>query len=129
MDARGYHLTNLLLHCGERGADLFHRATSSRARGARSRRRRRAAPRPSRPAFAALFFAIHPLRVESVAWVTERRDVLSGCFFWAAALDLSALRRRPGARATLVLDDAWPLRLRDALEGDVDHAARRCCCC
>ena len=28
----------------------------------------------------ALFFAIHPLRVESVAWVTERRDVLSGFF-------------------------------------------------
>src|SRR5207244_13626242 len=31
--------------------------------------------------FAALLFAIHPLRVESVAWVTERRDVLSGLFY------------------------------------------------
>lgn len=31
--------------------------------------------------FAALFFAVHPLRVESVAWVTERRDVVSGFFF------------------------------------------------
>jgi tetratricopeptide (TPR) repeat protein len=31
-------------------------------------------------AFAALVFAIHPLRVESVAWVTERRDALSGLF-------------------------------------------------
>ena len=30
---------------------------------------------------AALAFALHPLRVESVAWVTERRDVLSGLFF------------------------------------------------
>ncbi len=29
----------------------------------------------------ALAFALHPLRVESVAWVTERRDVLSGFFF------------------------------------------------
>ncbi|MFH0980890.1 MAG: hypothetical protein V2A79_05055, partial [Planctomycetota bacterium] len=32
-------------------------------------------------AAAALFFALHPLRVESVAWVTERRDLLSGLFF------------------------------------------------
>lgn len=29
---------------------------------------------------AALFFALHPLRVESVVWITERRDVLSGFF-------------------------------------------------
>jgi len=33
---------------------------------------------------AALLFAIHPLRVESVAWVTERRDVLSAPFFLLA---------------------------------------------
>ena len=30
---------------------------------------------------AALLFAVHPLRAESVAWVTERRDVLSGLFY------------------------------------------------
>jgi protein O-mannosyl-transferase len=30
---------------------------------------------------ATLFFAIHPLRAESVGWATERRDVLSGLFF------------------------------------------------
>src|SRR5207244_7055805 len=35
---------------------------------------------------AALVFAIHPLRVESVAWVTERRDVLSGLFYLLAIL-------------------------------------------
>src|SRR5207247_6006497 len=51
-----------------------------------------AAPR-ARPAavqagalVAALAFAVHPLRVESVAWVTERRDVLSGAFFLLAVL-------------------------------------------
>ncbi|MCE9595037.1 MAG: hypothetical protein K8S98_12705, partial [Planctomycetes bacterium] len=33
---------------------------------------------------AALFHAIHPLRVESVAWATERRDVLSGMFLLAS---------------------------------------------
>ena len=32
-------------------------------------------------AMATLFFALHPLRAESVAWATERRDVLSGLFF------------------------------------------------
>ena len=34
-----------------------------------------------RSAFAAAVFAIHPLRVESVTWVGERKDVLSGFFF------------------------------------------------
>jgi tetratricopeptide (TPR) repeat protein len=37
-------------------------------------------------AAAALFFAVHPLRVESVAWVTERRDVLSGLFYVSTLL-------------------------------------------
>jgi tetratricopeptide (TPR) repeat protein len=36
---------------------------------------------PWRSAFVAALFAIHPLRVESVAWVSERKDVLSGFFF------------------------------------------------
>ena len=36
-----------------------------------------------RSAFAATLFAIHPLRAESVAWVTERKDVLSGLFLLA----------------------------------------------
>jgi Flp pilus assembly protein TadD len=36
--------------------------------------------------FAALVFGIHPLRVESVAWITERRDVLCGFFFLLAVL-------------------------------------------
>ena len=41
-------------------------------------------------AFVAAVFAIHPLRVESVAWVSERKDVLSGMFF---ALTLGAYAR------------------------------------
>src|SRR5712675_2876271 len=34
-----------------------------------------------RSAFVAAVFAIHPLRIESVAWVSERKDVLSAVFF------------------------------------------------
>ena len=44
----------------------------------------------------AALFALHPLRVESVAWVSERKDVLSGLFFAAALWAYAAHARRPG---------------------------------
>ena len=53
-----------------------------------------------RSAFVAAVFAIHPLRVESVAWVAERKDVLSGLFFM---LTLWAYVRY----AQGVTSDAW----------------------
>src|SRR5713101_4243176 len=80
----GYHLTSLLLHAANAVVFFFvvRRILTL------------ALPNPSArgPAlavsagFAALVFAIHPLRVESVAWVTERRDVLSGLFYLLAIL-------------------------------------------
>ncbi|HUG36257.1 MAG TPA: hypothetical protein VML54_04870 [Candidatus Limnocylindrales bacterium] len=84
MDARGYHLTSVLLHAATAVAFYF---VSLRL----LRRAATAGPDPRRDtglrigaAVAALLFAVHPLRAESVAWVTERRDVLSGLFFLSA---------------------------------------------
>ena len=54
-------------------------------------------------AFAAAAFAVHPLRVESVAWVTERKDVLSTIFWILAMGAYTRYARRPGAtRSALV---------------------------
>ena len=46
-------------------------------------------------AFVATVFAIHPLRVESVAWVAERKDVLSGVFFMLTLAAYVSYVRRP----------------------------------
>ena len=90
-----------------------------------------------RSAFVAAVFAIHPLRAESVAWIAERKDVLSGVFFmltlWAyARYAHQPSRRRYAAVAlwygvgllckntlvtlpcVLLLLDWWPLQRRKA---------------
>ncbi len=46
-------------------------------------------------AFVAWVFAIHPLHVESVAWVSSRKDVLSGAFFAAALFAYVRFAERP----------------------------------
>ena len=48
-----------------------------------------------RSAFVAAVFAIHPLRVESVAWIAERKDVLSGVFFMLTLLAYAHYVRLP----------------------------------
>ena len=81
MNPRGYHLTNVLLHAAAAVAFYFVALRLLRAAtGAGERVLRLGA------LAAALFFAIHPLRVESVAWATERRDVLSGLWFLLTVL-------------------------------------------
>ncbi len=53
--------------------------------------------RPGRAFFAAAVWAWHPLRVESVAWVSARKDVLSGLFFLLCLLAYDFARREPPA--------------------------------
>jgi len=88
--------------------------------------------RRARSALVAALFALHPLRVESVVWITERKDVLSGLFFlltltvwigWvrrpsllryaavagAFALGLLAKPMLVTLPALLLLLDVWPL--------------------
>ena len=54
-------------------------------------------------AFVAGLFAVHPLRVESVAWVAERKDVLCGSFWLATLLAYGWYARAPGTTRYLVV--------------------------
>src|SRR5437867_2718999 len=79
MNPVGYHLTSLLLHAANAVVFFFLvRRLLARALPSPSERGHALAVSAG---VAALVFAIHPLRVESVAWVTERRDVLSGLLY------------------------------------------------
>src|SRR5881409_2857432 len=79
MNPVGYHLTSLLLHAANAVVFFFvvRRILTLALLGASERGLALAVS----AGFAALVFAIHPLRVESVAWATERRDVLSGLLY------------------------------------------------
>ena len=92
MNPRGYHLTNLVLHCGV-AVTLYAVARRIFALTWRERGGEAAAA-----AFAALFFALHPLRVESVAWITERRDLLSGLFYFTAVYAYLRAGQSPAER-------------------------------
>lgn len=83
MNPAGYHLTSLLLHAATAVAFYFvaRRLLRLGAGGSGDDQALRVGA-----AIAALLFAVHPLRVESVVWVTERRDVLSGLFYLGTIL-------------------------------------------
>jgi len=70
-----------------------------------------------RSLFVAALFAVHPLRVETVAWVSERKDVLSAFFgvlaLMAYARYAEGIRRKPEARVTSsLLGTAWTFSYR-----------------
>lgn len=81
----GHHLTNILLHAA---STLLLFVVLRRATGFRWR-----------SLVVAALFGLHPLRVESVAWIAERKDVLSTCLglFALRAYVLYAERRRTAA--------------------------------
>ncbi len=84
-----YHMTNLILHILTTLLlfRLFHRMTGALWKSA----------------FVAAFFALHPLHVESVAWIAERKDVLSA-FFWMLTLYLYAYyAENPSAKKYLLV--------------------------
>ena len=123
---QGHHLANVLLHAAN-AALLFwflFRTTGSRGRSF----------------FVAALFAWHPTRVEAVAWIAARKDVLSGLFFMLLLLAHARHAEKPSAgrlglvfllllaglmsKAVLVAApfvllalDFWPLRRASAAPG------------
>ncbi|MBI5904116.1 MAG: tetratricopeptide repeat protein [Deltaproteobacteria bacterium] len=66
---------------------------------------------PWRSGVAAMLFAVHPLHVESVAWVSERKDVLSGFFFSLGLLAYGWYSKRPCIRRYMGVVLAYALGL------------------
>jgi tetratricopeptide (TPR) repeat protein len=119
LKAGGHHFTNVLLHTiAALLLFVWLRNVSGRVWSS---------------AFVTALFAIHPLRVESVAWIAERKDVLSAVFFFLTLLAYVryARERTPGrylsmsilfacglmakpmlvtTPAVLLLLDYWPLK-------------------
>ena len=152
LDPFGFHLTSLLLHAAAAVAFL---QVARRLLGAASPGRLGAPALRIGAVAAALLFAVHPLRVESVVWLSERRDVLSGVFYlltvltylkavaargagaswsagrwYAAAIVLFAAALLSKALvvslpAVLVILDVYPLRRLGGAAGGTTPAARR----
>ena len=85
----GYLLTNLLLHILNSLLlfTFFYRATNSIWQSG----------------LVAALFALHPMHVESVAWIAQRKDVLSSFFWMLAMLAYLSFARRPGLKTYLLV--------------------------
>jgi hypothetical protein len=85
MDAGWHHLSNLFIHVLTTLILFRVFARMTKSVGA--------------SAFVAALFALHPLHVESVAWIAERKDVLSGLWWVIAVGAYAAYAREPAAVA------------------------------
>jgi hypothetical protein len=130
-----HHLTNVILHAASTLLLFLALRRMTRSRWA--------------AAFVASMFGLHPLHVESVAWVAERKDVLSGLFWMLTFAGYAFYVERPGWRRylwvilpftlgllsktmivtlpfVLLLFDVWPLgRLRLRTARRWQHSARQ----
>jgi hypothetical protein len=108
LNASGHHLTNVLLHTAS--VILLFLVL------------RQMTGFLWRSVFVAALFAIHPLRVESVAWVAERKDVLSGLFFMLTLGGICALCA-PSVFPRPLPDGGVPVRVGLAVQAHGGHAA------
>jgi tetratricopeptide (TPR) repeat protein len=88
-DPVAFHLTNLILHAFSAGVVflVLYRMTGVLWRAA----------------LVAAIYAVHPLRVESVAWIAERKDVLSNLLAWLAVGGYVAYARAPSSKRYLLV--------------------------
>ncbi|HAL55425.1 MAG TPA: hypothetical protein DCP63_02815 [Bacteroidetes bacterium] len=84
-DAFVYHLTNLLLHIGN--TLLVFWLVRSLRKGLLV------------PLVVALLFGVHPIHIESVVWVTERKDVLYAFFYLAGLVAYMAHQKKPSTKS------------------------------
>jgi tetratricopeptide (TPR) repeat protein len=97
LKAGGHHFTNVFLH--SIGVVLLFLVL------------RQMTDRLWRSAFVASLFAIHPLHVESVAWISERKDVLSAVFFMLTLFAYVHYARAPSVRRYLAVAFVFALGL------------------
>jgi hypothetical protein len=97
LDAGGHHLTSVVLH-----------ATSSVLLFVVLRQMTGSMWRSS---VVAALFAVHPLHVESVGWIAERKDVLSGCFWMLTLWAYASYVERPSAKRYGLVVAAFALGL------------------
>jgi len=89
LNPTGHHLTSLLLHIGNTVLLFLWLSGATGRKGC--------------SAFVALGFGLHPVHVESVAWVAERKDVLSTFFWLLALLAYTAYTKKPGLVRNLLV--------------------------
>jgi tetratricopeptide (TPR) repeat protein len=93
----GHHVTSLLLHTLNVVLLFFFLARVTRS--------------TSRSFLVAALFAVHPLNVESVAWIAERKNVLCALFFLLTLLAYAGYARRPSFVRYLIVASSFALAL------------------